>query len=115
MVNKIPAPKGDESAPLQAMIFDSVYNSYRGIEVYFRVFNGVIKKGDIIIYESTVYPGCTEEDCVPVLEAFSGLKYNQEFYALLQYHLAYRVCSLHLACSEELQWVVVSLLALLPH
>jgi UDP-N-acetyl-D-galactosamine dehydrogenase len=40
----------------------------------------VIKKGDIIIYESTVYPGCTEEDCVPVLEAFSGLKYNQEFY-----------------------------------
>ena len=41
---------------------------------------GVIKKGDIIIYESTVYPGCTEEDCVPVLEAFSGLKYNQEFY-----------------------------------
>ena len=41
---------------------------------------GVIKKGDIIIYESTVYPGCTEEDCVPVLEAFSGLKYNQDFY-----------------------------------
>jgi UDP-N-acetyl-D-galactosamine dehydrogenase len=41
---------------------------------------GVIKKGDIIIYESTVYPGCTEEDCVPVLEAYSGLKYNQEFY-----------------------------------
>lgn len=41
---------------------------------------GVIKKGDIIIYESTVYPGCTEEDCVPILEAFSGLKYNQEFY-----------------------------------
>ncbi len=40
----------------------------------------VIKKGDIIIYESTVYPGCTEEDCVPILEAFSGLKYNQEFY-----------------------------------
>ena len=41
---------------------------------------GVIKKGDIIIYESTVYPGCTEEDCVPVLEAYSGLKYNQDFY-----------------------------------
>jgi UDP-N-acetyl-D-galactosamine dehydrogenase len=40
----------------------------------------VIKKGDIIIYESTVYPGCTEEDCVPALEAYSGLKYNQEFY-----------------------------------
>ena len=41
---------------------------------------GVIKKGDIIIYESTVYPGCTEEDCVPILEEFSGLKYNQDFY-----------------------------------
>jgi len=40
----------------------------------------VIKKDDIVIYESTVYPGCTEEDCVPVLEKYSGLKYNQDFY-----------------------------------
>jgi UDP-N-acetyl-D-galactosamine dehydrogenase len=40
----------------------------------------VIKKDDIVIYESTVYPGCTEEDCVPVLEKHSGLKFNQEFY-----------------------------------
>jgi len=40
----------------------------------------VIKKGDIVIYESTVYPGCTEEDCVPVLEKSSGLKYNQDFF-----------------------------------
>ena len=40
----------------------------------------VLKKGDIVIYESTVYPGCTEEDCVPILEEFSGLKYNQDFY-----------------------------------
>lgn len=40
----------------------------------------VLTKGDIVIYESTVYPGCTEEDCVPVLEKFSGLKFNQEFY-----------------------------------
>ena len=39
-----------------------------------------INKGDIVIYESTVYPGCTEEDCVPVLEKFSGLKFNQDFY-----------------------------------
>ena len=39
-----------------------------------------IKKGDIVIYESTVYPGCTEEDCVPVLEKYSGLKYNSDFY-----------------------------------
>ena len=40
----------------------------------------VLKAGDTVIYESTVYPGCTEEDCVPVLEQFSGLKFNQDFY-----------------------------------
>ncbi len=40
----------------------------------------VLKKGDIVIYESTVYPGCTEEDCVPVLEKNSGLKFNKDFY-----------------------------------
>ena len=40
----------------------------------------ILKKGDIVIYESTVYPGCTEEDCVPILEKSSGLKYNKDFY-----------------------------------
>jgi UDP-N-acetyl-D-galactosamine dehydrogenase len=40
----------------------------------------VLKTGDIVIYESTVYPGCTEKDCVPVLEKFSGLKFNQDFF-----------------------------------
>lgn len=40
----------------------------------------VLKRGDIVIYESTVYPGCTEEDCVPVLERVSGLKFNLDFY-----------------------------------
>jgi UDP-N-acetyl-D-galactosamine dehydrogenase len=40
----------------------------------------VIKKGDIVIFESTVYPGCTEEDCVPVLESHSGLKFNEDFF-----------------------------------
>lgn len=40
----------------------------------------VLKKGDIVIYESTVYPGATEEDCVPVLERVSGLKFNEDFY-----------------------------------
>ncbi|MHA4894117.1 nucleotide sugar dehydrogenase [Pedobacter sp. PWIIR3] len=40
----------------------------------------VLKKGDIVIYESTVYPGCTEEDCVPVLEKYSSLTYNSDFY-----------------------------------
>ena len=39
----------------------------------------VLKVGDIVIYESTVYPGCTENDCVPVLEEFSGLKFNMDF------------------------------------
>jgi UDP-N-acetyl-D-galactosamine dehydrogenase len=39
-----------------------------------------LKKGDIVIYESTVYPGCTEEDCVPILERFSALTFNQDFY-----------------------------------
>ena len=41
----------------------------------------VLKKGDTVIYESTVYPGATEEDCVPVLEKVSGLKFNEDFYA----------------------------------
>ena len=41
----------------------------------------VLKKGDIVIYESTVYPGATEDDCVPVLERVSGLVYNQDFFA----------------------------------
>lgn len=40
----------------------------------------ILKKGDIVIYESTVYPGCTEEECVPVLEKTSGLVFNQDFY-----------------------------------
>jgi UDP-N-acetyl-D-galactosamine dehydrogenase len=41
----------------------------------------VLKRGDIVIYESTVYPGATEEDCVPVLERVSGLRYNEDFFA----------------------------------
>jgi UDP-N-acetyl-D-galactosamine dehydrogenase len=41
----------------------------------------VIKKGDIVVYESTVYPGVTEEECLPVVERVSGLKYNQDFFA----------------------------------
>ena len=44
------------------------------------IIGKALKQGDIVIYESTVYPGCTEEDCVPVLEKHSGLQYNQDFY-----------------------------------
>ena len=41
----------------------------------------VLKKGDVVVYESTVYPGCTEEVCVPILERVSGLKFNKDFFA----------------------------------
>ncbi len=53
IVEKIPAPTGDPEEPLQAMIFDSVFNSFRGIEVIFRVFNGSIKKGDKVKFVNT--------------------------------------------------------------
>jgi UDP-N-acetyl-D-galactosamine dehydrogenase len=45
-----------------------------------RVIGGILKKHDIVIYESTTYPGCTEEDCVPILEKASGLKFNEDFF-----------------------------------
>ena len=53
IINKIPSPKGDSSGDLQAMIFDSVFNSFRGIEVLFRVFNGKIRKGDKVKFVNT--------------------------------------------------------------
>ena len=45
------------------------------------MLGGVISKGDVVIYESTVYPGATEEDCIPILEKLSGLTFNQDFFA----------------------------------
>ncbi|HMU12661.1 MAG TPA: translation elongation factor 4 [Flavobacteriales bacterium] len=53
IVHRIPAPKGDPSAPLQALIFDSVFNSFRGIIAYFRVMNGTIKKGEQVKFFNT--------------------------------------------------------------
>jgi GTP-binding protein LepA len=53
IIRRIPAPKGDYDAPLQALIFDSVFNSFRGILVYYRIFNGVLKKGDKIKFSNT--------------------------------------------------------------
>ena len=53
VIHRIPAPKGDEQAPLQAMIFDSVFNSFRGIIAYYRVKNGIIRKGDKVKFFNT--------------------------------------------------------------
>jgi GTP-binding protein LepA len=53
VVKRIKPPSGDPREPLQAMIFDSVFNSFRGIEVYFRVFNGTIRKGDKVKFVNT--------------------------------------------------------------
>jgi GTP-binding protein LepA len=53
IVKKIPAPKGNPNEPLQAMIFDSVFNPYRGIEVIFRVFNGELRAGDKVKFVNT--------------------------------------------------------------
>ncbi|NOT90492.1 translation elongation factor 4 [Ferruginibacter sp.] len=53
IIERIPAPTGDIDAPLQALIFDSVYNSFRGIIVYYRIFNGTLKKGDKIKFSNT--------------------------------------------------------------
>ena len=53
IVNNIPYPKGDINGPLQAMIFDSVYNPFRGIEAYFKIVNGTIKKGDEVKFMAT--------------------------------------------------------------
>ena len=53
VVSRVPAPKGEPTEPLQALIFDSTFNSYRGIEVIFRVYNGEIKKGDRVKFMNT--------------------------------------------------------------
>ena len=53
VVDRIPAPVGDEAAPLQALIFDSVFNSFRGIIAYFKIVNGSIRKGDDVVFINT--------------------------------------------------------------
>jgi GTP-binding protein LepA len=53
IIERIPAPEGDENAPLQALIFDSVFNSFRGIIVYYRIINGVLRKNDKIRFFNT--------------------------------------------------------------
>ncbi|NCC73965.1 MAG: elongation factor 4, partial [Sphingobacteriia bacterium] len=53
IINRIPTPSGNPNAPLQALIFDSVFNSYRGIIAYFRIFNGTISQGDFVKFMAT--------------------------------------------------------------
>lgn len=53
IINRIPAPKGEVEAPLQALVFDSVYNPFRGVETYFRILNGELKKGQKIKFMAT--------------------------------------------------------------
>ena len=61
VIHRVPSPKGDPKAPLQAMIFDSVFNSFRGIEVYYRVFNGTMRKNDLIKFVNADKQYCAEE------------------------------------------------------
>ena len=78
VVARIPAPKGDPEAPLQAMIFDSVFNSFRGIIAYFRIRNGVIRKGDAVKFVNTGHKyeadeiGVLKMDLSPRLELRAG-------------------------------------------
>ena len=53
IIERVPAPQGDPEEPLQALVFDSVYNPFRGVETYFRILNGSIKKGDRITFMAT--------------------------------------------------------------
>ena len=61
IITRVPAPVGDINAPLQAMIFDSVYNTFRGIEAYFKILNGTIKKGEKVKFMSTKKEYLAEE------------------------------------------------------
>jgi UDP-N-acetyl-D-galactosamine dehydrogenase len=66
----VPTPVGKNNRPLLAPL--------KGAS---ETVGSVLKKGDVVVYESTVYPGCTEEYCVPILEGRSGLKFNKDFFA----------------------------------
>jgi GTP-binding protein LepA len=78
VVKRIPAPKGEESAPLQAMIFDSVFNPFRGIIAYYRVKNGVLKKGQKVRFLNTGHDynadevGILKMDLLPKNEVRAG-------------------------------------------
>ena len=66
----VPTPVGENNRP--------VLTPLKGAS---ETIGSVLKNGDVVVYESTVYPGCTEEYCVPILEKVSGLKFNKDFFA----------------------------------
>lgn len=70
VIERVPPPKGDPKAPLQAMIFDSVFNSFRGIEVIFRVFNGTLRKNDLVKFVNADKQYGADEIGVLKLEKF---------------------------------------------
>jgi GTP-binding protein LepA len=78
IVERVPCPKGDPEAPLQALIFDSVFNSFRGIIAYFKIENGSIKKGDLVKFMNTEKEyhadeiGVLQLDMVPKNEVCTG-------------------------------------------
>ena len=78
IIDRVPAPKGDEKAPLQAMIFDSVFNVYRGVVAYYRIMNGTIKKGQEVQFVNTGKTYLADEvgilkmDMVPKKEVKAG-------------------------------------------
>lgn len=65
----VPTPIDDQKRPNLSMLQESTEN-----------VGSLLKKGDVVVYESTVYPGCTEEECIPILEQMSGLKLNVDFW-----------------------------------
>lgn len=78
IVDKVPAPKGDPEAPLQCLIFDSVFNSFRGIIAYFKIENGTLRKGDLVKFVATGKEYNADEigilrlDLVPAAELSAG-------------------------------------------
>ena len=74
IVERVPAPKGDEKAPLQALIFDSVFNPFRGIIAYFRIFNGTLRTGDAVKFINTGHEYDADEIGVLKLKLAPGRK-----------------------------------------
>jgi GTP-binding protein LepA len=90
IIERIPAPEGDYEAPLQALIFDSVFNSFRGIIVYYRILNGVLKKGDKIRFVASGADYFADE--VGVLKLEHDAERRSESRRCGLYHYRYQKC-----------------------